>query len=114
MVVLPIDQAIREDNEALRKRVAELERIVEELRKTVEEQARIIEEWKRGHRARPRRGSKRKSGQRMKPGRKDGHEGDRCPTTWIASRRARRRPATTAAPADSIRPARPGRSSSSM
>lgn len=75
----PVDQAIREENETLRKRVAELERIVAELRKTVEEQARIIEEWKRGHRARPRRGSKKKSGQRMRPGRKEGHEAARRP-----------------------------------
>jgi len=74
--VSPTEQTLRKENEALRERVAELEKIVEELRKTVEEQARIIEEWKRGHRARPRKGSKKKgASKKKKPGRKKGHEG---------------------------------------
>jgi len=72
MGVLPNDQTFREENEALRKRVAELEKLVEE-------QARIIEEWKRGHRVRSRRGSKKKSGSKKKPGRKKGHEGSMRP-----------------------------------
>jgi len=69
--------------EELRERIAHLEKMVDEkntriseLEKTVEEQARIIEEWKRGHRARPRRGLKKKNKSgKKKPGRKKGHEG---------------------------------------
>jgi transposase len=81
MVVPNIDNTVREENEALRKRVAELEKTVEELKKTVEEQARIIEEWKRGHRSRPRPNSrkKRKDRTRKKPGRKKGHEAAQRP-----------------------------------
>lgn len=83
MGVLPIEQVLREENEALRKRVAKLEktveeqaRIIEDLKKTLEEQTRIIEEWKRGYRIRPRRGSKKKNKSgKKKPGRKKGHEG---------------------------------------
>ncbi len=85
MGVLPNDQTLREENESLRKSVAELEklieeqtRIIEDLKRTVEEQARIIEEWKRGHRAGPRRGSKKKNKSgKKKPGRAKGHEGSR-------------------------------------
>lgn len=86
MGVLPIDQTLRDENEALRKRITALEklvaeqgRIIKEQKKTLEEQARIIEEWKRGHRVRPRRGSKKKkkTSGKKKPGRKKGHEGSR-------------------------------------
>jgi hypothetical protein len=57
-------------------RIAELEEEIEKLKAIIEEQARIIEEWKRGHRARPRRGSKKKNKSgKGKPGRKKGHEG---------------------------------------
>lgn len=76
----PIDPAIAAIIEELRERLrlveaenARLRKTVEEQARKIEEQARIIEEWKRGHRARHRRGSKRK-GAKMRPGRKPGHE----------------------------------------
>jgi transposase len=59
----------------LEEKVKELEALIVELRKEIAEKDRIIEEWKRGHRARPRRGGKKKKpGSRKKPGRKIGHE----------------------------------------
>lgn len=85
MVVPPIDPVIAAIIEELRERLrlveaenARLRKTVEEQARKIDEQARIIEEWRRGHRARPRRGSKRK-GEKKRPGRKPGHEAAQRP-----------------------------------
>lgn len=71
MAVDPRDIRIAE----LEERITKLELVIDGLLKENQEKDRIIEEWKRGHRARPRRGGKKKSGEKKKPGRKPGHEG---------------------------------------
>lgn len=71
MTVDPRDVKIGE----MEKRIAALEVVIAELRREIAEKDRIIEEWKRGHRARSRRGGKKKTGQKKKPGREKGHEG---------------------------------------
>jgi SAM-dependent methyltransferase len=57
-------------------RIAELEELVRKQAKRIAELERIIEEWTRGHRARPKRRSTRQAAEnRKKPGRKKGHPG---------------------------------------
>jgi transposase len=76
VVVPPIDPAVQAIIDELRWTIARLEKVIEEKDQRIAELERTVEEWKRGHRARPRKGSKKKrSDKRKKPGRKKGHEG---------------------------------------